>query len=62
MEQFTDVNEKPVFIDASKVTHISIDAELGLPAINFIGGSATIVKDDLNKVLAATFAHRTVTA
>jgi hypothetical protein len=51
MDNFTDSNGKPVYIDASKVTHVSIDGELGLPVINFIGGSSTIVVDNLNIVL-----------
>ena len=53
MEKFTDVDGKPVFVNTSKVTHVSIDAEKGVPTINFDGGSSITVVDNLNAVLTA---------
>jgi hypothetical protein len=51
MDNFTDSNGKPVYIDASKVTHVSINIETQTPEIHFIGGGSTIVVDNLNNVL-----------
>ena len=53
MERFTDIEGKPVFVDTHKVTHVSIDAELGKPIIHLIGGSSATVVDDLQKILQA---------
>jgi hypothetical protein len=52
MEKLTDVEGKPVFINANRVTHVTINIETNTPEIHFVGGSSTTVADQLTQVLA----------
>ena len=45
MEKLTDVEGKPVFINANRVTHITINIETDTPEIHFVGGTSTTVVD-----------------
>ena len=58
MERFTDIEGKPVFVNTTKVTHVTIDVELGKPVVHFVGGSKTTVVDDLQKILQACTAAK----